>query len=72
MGVQRDSKLNLDDSKHVIRRTAELRRLCPFSSTSIISIDEVCKAVTYIEITANFYSIGAGPPMLFLHGSPEL
>ncbi|KAM1135713.1 hypothetical protein TB1_033231 [Malus domestica] len=70
--IARDSKLDLDDSKHVIRRTAELRRLCPFSSTSIISVDEVCKAVTYIEIAANFYSIGVGPPVLFLYGSREL
>ncbi|KAM1011486.1 hypothetical protein ACFX2C_046822 [Malus domestica] len=73
MGVQRDSKLDLDDSKHVIRQTAELRRLCDIQfDSSIIDVDEVCKDVTCIEIAANFYSIGASPPMLFLHGSPKL
>ncbi|KAM0968838.1 hypothetical protein ACFX13_017434 [Malus domestica] len=73
MGVQRDSKLDLDDSKHVIQRTTELHRLCDIQfDSSIISVDEVCKVVTCIEIAANFYSIEAGPPVLFLYGSPKL
>ncbi|KAM1517907.1 hypothetical protein ACFX1X_021292 [Malus domestica] len=41
-------KLDLDDSKHVIRRAAELRRLCDIQfDSSIIGVGEVCKAVIY-------------------------
>ncbi|CAB4264606.1 unnamed protein product [Prunus armeniaca] len=46
-------KLDLSDSKHVIRRAAELRRLCDIQfDSSIIGVGEVCKAVICLEIAA--------------------
>ncbi|KAM0961688.1 hypothetical protein FF1_021061 [Malus domestica] len=46
-------KLDLYDSKHVIRRAAELRRLCDIQfDSSIFGVGEVCKAVICLDIAA--------------------
>ncbi|KAF7809135.1 Origin of replication complex subunit 6 [Senna tora] len=46
-------KLGLSDSNLVIRKAAELRRLCDVQfDSSIIGIGEVCKAVICLEIAA--------------------
>lgn len=47
------NKLGLSESKHIIRRGAELRRLCDVQfDSSIIGVGEVCKAVVCLEIAA--------------------
>ncbi|KAM5567182.1 origin of replication complex subunit 6 [Rosa sericea] len=46
-------KLDLSDSKQVVRRAAELRRLCDIQfDSSVIGVGEVCKAVICLEIAA--------------------
>ncbi|KAK6159968.1 hypothetical protein DH2020_003349 [Rehmannia glutinosa] len=46
-------KLGLSESKHVIRKAAELRRLADIQfDSSIIGVGEVCKAVICLEIAA--------------------
>ncbi|KAM7251068.1 hypothetical protein ACFE04_022951 [Oxalis oulophora] len=46
-------KLGLSDSKHLIRKAAELRRLCDVHfDSSVIGVGEVCKAVICLEIAA--------------------
>ncbi|XP_065861420.1 origin of replication complex subunit 6 [Euphorbia lathyris] len=46
-------KLGLSDSKHIVRKAAELRRLCDVQfESSIIGVGEVCKAIICLEIAA--------------------
>ncbi|KAF5449658.1 hypothetical protein F2P56_030080 [Juglans regia] len=46
-------KLGLSESKHLIRKAAELRRLCDVRfDSSIIGVGEVCKAIICLEIAA--------------------
>ncbi|XP_024018006.1 origin of replication complex subunit 6 [Morus notabilis] len=46
-------KLEISESKHLIRKAAELRRLCDVQfDSSIIGVGEVCKAVICLEIAA--------------------
>ncbi|KAL5540371.1 hypothetical protein UlMin_041229 [Ulmus minor] len=46
-------KLGLSESKFVVRKAAELRRLCDVQfDSSIIGVGEVCKAVICLEIAA--------------------
>ncbi|KAF5443313.1 hypothetical protein F2P56_035876 [Juglans regia] len=46
-------KLCLSESKHLIRKAAELRRLCDVQfDSSIIGVGEVCKAIICLEIAA--------------------
>ncbi|KAG2702350.1 hypothetical protein I3843_06G078300 [Carya illinoinensis] len=46
-------KLGLSESKHLIRKAAELRRLCDVQfDSSIIGVGEVCKAIICLEIAA--------------------
>ncbi|KAK9277109.1 hypothetical protein L1049_006648 [Liquidambar formosana] len=47
------NKLGLSEPKHLIRRAAELRRLCDVQfDSSIIGVGEVCKAIICLEIAA--------------------
>ncbi|XP_030449439.1 origin of replication complex subunit 6 [Syzygium oleosum] len=47
-------KLGLSEPKHLLRKAAELRRLCDVQfDSSIIGVGEVCKAVICLEIAAN-------------------
>ncbi|PKI75447.1 hypothetical protein CRG98_004117 [Punica granatum] len=47
-------KLGISDPKHLIRKAAELRRLCDVQfDSSIIGVGEVCKAIICLEIAAN-------------------
>lgn len=46
-------KLQIFESKHLIRKAAELRRLCDVQfDSSVIGVGEVCKAVICLEIAA--------------------
>ncbi|GMN41837.1 hypothetical protein TIFTF001_011053 [Ficus carica] len=46
-------KLQISESKHLIRKAAELRRLCDVQfDSSVIGVGEVCKAVICLEIAA--------------------
>ncbi|KAM7464523.1 hypothetical protein LguiA_032644 [Lonicera macranthoides] len=46
-------KLGLSESKHLIRRAAELRRLSDIQfNSSIIGVGEICKAIICLEISA--------------------
>ncbi|KAG2707205.1 hypothetical protein I3760_05G137700 [Carya illinoinensis] len=46
-------KLGLSESKHLIRKAAEFRRLCDVRfDSSIIGVGEVCKAIICLEISA--------------------
>ncbi|WCJ21275.1 Origin of replication complex subunit 6 [Euphorbia peplus] len=46
-------KLGLSQSKHLLRKAAELRRLCDVQfDSSIIGVGEVCKAIICLEIAA--------------------
>lgn len=46
-------KLGLSESKHLIRKAAELRRLCDVQfDSSIIGVGEFCKAIICMEIAA--------------------
>ncbi|XP_015895092.1 origin of replication complex subunit 6 isoform X2 [Ziziphus jujuba] len=46
-------KLGFSDSKNLIRKAAELRRLCDVQfDSSVIGVGEVCKAVMCLEIAA--------------------
>uniref|UniRef100_A0A7N0UJI7 Origin recognition complex subunit 6 n=1 Tax=Kalanchoe fedtschenkoi TaxID=63787 RepID=A0A7N0UJI7_KALFE len=46
-------RLGLADSKHVVRRAAELRRMCDVKfDSSVVGVGEVCKAVICLEIAA--------------------
>ncbi|XP_030550708.1 origin of replication complex subunit 6 [Rhodamnia argentea] len=47
-------KLGLSESKHLLRKAAELRRLSDVQfDSSIIGVGEVCKAIICLEIAAN-------------------
>lgn len=47
-------KLGLSDSKHIIRKAAELRRLCDIQfDSSVIGVGEICKAIICLEIAAS-------------------
>ncbi|KAJ0987410.1 hypothetical protein J5N97_005766 [Dioscorea zingiberensis] len=47
------AKLGLSDSKHVIRKASELRRLSDLQfDSSVMGVGEVCKAVICLEIAA--------------------
>ncbi|KAK3443031.1 hypothetical protein EUGRSUZ_B03435 [Eucalyptus grandis] len=47
-------KLGLSEPKHLLRKAAELRRLCDVQfDSSIIGVGEGCKAVICLEIAAN-------------------
>ncbi|KAJ4846376.1 Origin of replication complex subunit 6 [Turnera subulata] len=47
------NKLGLSESKHLLRKAAELRRLCDVQfDSSVIGVGEVCKAVICLEIAA--------------------
>ncbi|GER49511.1 origin recognition complex subunit 6 [Striga asiatica] len=47
-------KLGLSESKHLIRKAAELRRLADIQfDSSVIGVGEVCKAVICLEIAAS-------------------
>lgn len=46
-------KLGLSESKYLIRKTAELRRLCDVQfDSSIIGVGEICKSIICLEIAA--------------------
>ncbi|XP_057948942.1 origin of replication complex subunit 6 [Malania oleifera] len=46
-------KLGLSEEKHLVRKAAELRRLCDIQfDSSIIGVGEVCKAIICLEIAA--------------------
>ncbi|XP_028091654.1 origin of replication complex subunit 6-like [Camellia sinensis] len=52
------NKLGLSDSKHVIRKAAELRRLSDIQfDSSVIGIGEICKAIICIEIAATRFEV---------------
>ncbi|GAB4839993.1 Origin of replication complex subunit 6 [Ancistrocladus abbreviatus] len=52
------AKLDLSESKQVLRKAAELRRLCDFKfDSSTIGVGEICKAVICLEITANRFDV---------------
>ncbi|XP_068638320.1 origin of replication complex subunit 6-like [Aristolochia californica] len=51
-------KLGLSDSKHVIRKAEELRRLCDVHfDSSIIGVGEVCKGIICLEIATNRFQV---------------
>ncbi|XP_068641212.1 origin of replication complex subunit 6-like [Aristolochia californica] len=51
-------KLGLSDSKHVIRKAEELRRLCDVQfDSSVIGVGEVCKGIICLEIAANRFQV---------------
>ncbi|KAG9451277.1 hypothetical protein H6P81_011242 [Aristolochia fimbriata] len=51
-------KLGLSDSKHVIRKAEELRRLCDVQfDSSVIGVGEVCKGLICLEIAANRFQV---------------
>ncbi|KAE9458615.1 hypothetical protein C3L33_09488, partial [Rhododendron williamsianum] len=51
-------KLGLSESKPVIRKAAELRRLCDIQfDCSVIGIGEICKAVICLEIAATRFDV---------------
>ncbi|KAF7138709.1 hypothetical protein RHSIM_Rhsim07G0243500 [Rhododendron simsii] len=51
-------KLGLSESKPVIRKAAELRRLCDIQfDCSVIGIGEICKAVICLEIAATRFEV---------------
>ncbi|KAF5939085.1 hypothetical protein HYC85_023344 [Camellia sinensis] len=52
------NKLGLSDSKHVIRKAAELRRLSDIQfDSSVIGIGEICKAIICLEIAATRFEV---------------
>ncbi|KAA8529435.1 hypothetical protein F0562_033766 [Nyssa sinensis] len=51
-------KLGLSESKHLIRKAAELRRLCDVQfNSSIIGVGEICKAIICLEIAATRFQV---------------
>ncbi|CAK7350191.1 unnamed protein product [Dovyalis caffra] len=51
-------KLNLSETKHLIRKAAELRRLCDVHfDSSVIGVGEVCKAIICLEIAATSFQV---------------
>ncbi|KAL9421248.1 hypothetical protein AB3S75_038752 [Citrus x aurantiifolia] len=51
-------KLGLSDSKQLIRKAAEIRRLCDVQfDSSIIGVGEVCKAVICLELAASRFDV---------------
>ncbi|KAF5739244.1 origin of replication complex subunit 6 [Tripterygium wilfordii] len=51
-------KLGVAESKQVIRKAAELRRLCDVQfDSSIIGVGEVCKAIICLEIAATSFQV---------------
>uniref|UniRef100_A0A5B7BSF3 Origin of replication complex subunit 6 n=1 Tax=Davidia involucrata TaxID=16924 RepID=A0A5B7BSF3_DAVIN len=51
-------KLGLSDSKQLIRKAAELRRLCDVQfNSSIIGVGEICKAIVCLEIAATRFQV---------------
>ncbi|EEF39914.1 Origin recognition complex subunit, putative [Ricinus communis] len=51
-------KLGLSESKHIVRKAAELRRLCDVQfDSSVIGIGEVCKAIICLEIAATRFQV---------------
>ncbi|GAB2214415.1 hypothetical protein Drorol1_Dr00018760 [Drosera rotundifolia] len=52
------TKLDLADNKLLVRKAAELRRLCDLKfDSSSIGIGEICKAVICLEIAANRFEV---------------
>lgn len=51
-------KLGLWETKHIIRKAAELRRLCDVQfDSSVIGVGEVCKAIICLEIAATSFQV---------------
>ncbi|KAL9383625.1 hypothetical protein Peur_023948 [Populus x canadensis] len=51
-------KLGLWETKHIIRKAAELRRLCDVQfDSSVIGVGEVCKAIICLEIGAASFQV---------------
>ncbi|PHT33947.1 Origin of replication complex subunit 6 [Capsicum baccatum] len=47
-------KLNLSETKHIVRKAAELRRLADVQfDSSVIGVGEICKAIICLEIAAS-------------------
>ncbi|CAN1357276.1 Origin of replication complex subunit 6 [Linum perenne] len=51
-------RLGLSDSKQLVRKAAEIRRLCDVQfDSSVIGVGEVCKAVMCLEIAATRFQV---------------
>ncbi|KAG8663196.1 hypothetical protein MANES_01G186500v8 [Manihot esculenta] len=51
-------KLGLSESKNLVRKASELRRLCDVQfDSSIIGVGEVCKAIICLEIAATRFQV---------------
>lgn len=47
-------KLGLSETKHLVRKAAELRRLADVQfDSSVIGVGEICKAIICLEIAAS-------------------
>ncbi|GAB4829155.1 Origin of replication complex subunit 6 [Ancistrocladus abbreviatus] len=52
------AKLDLSDNKQVVRKAAELRRLCDVKfDSSTIGVGEICKAIICLELAANRFDV---------------
>ncbi|PSR88346.1 Origin of replication complex subunit like [Actinidia chinensis var. chinensis] len=56
--IARKLELSDSESEHVIRKAAELRRLCDIQfDCSVIGIGEICKAVICLEVAATRFDV---------------
>ncbi|XP_059648852.1 origin of replication complex subunit 6 isoform X1 [Cornus florida] len=52
------NKLGLSESKHLVRKAAEFRRLCDVQfDSSVIGVGEICKAIICLEIAATRFQV---------------